>query len=81
LKELIPSEQSKKIAKIIVDIITEASTRDVVVSKSVKKFLKLLRRVDAAWANEIEELIKEEKRLPECGERRSSRNIICDEKP
>jgi len=61
LEELIETDSARKLAKIIVDIVSEADPRVKSVSKSIHRFIKLLRRIDVAWANEIKDLIKEER--------------------
>ncbi len=60
LEELIDVDFARKFAKIIVDIVSEASVK-VKSSKIVNRFIRLLKKIDVAWANEIQDLIREQR--------------------
>jgi len=80
IKGLKSMHSKTKIAKVIVDIITEASASDIVDSPAVKRFLKTLRRIDKSWANEIEELVDEVRRYSRFHRKTTKRTIRYGEK-
>ncbi len=61
LEQVIETNLSRKLAKIIIDIISEAEPRTITLSNSIKRFIEILKKIDMAWANEIQDLIKEER--------------------
>ena len=56
------SRSKRKIAKFIVDIITDSKESEITNSKAVKRFIKILRKIDSSWANEIDAMVREVRR-------------------
>lgn len=80
LREAIPSNSAVKIAKIIVDMLTDIEARKKISKPILIRFVRILRKINSSWAEEIDAMFMEERRYMGCTEPKNKQNVVCEDK-